>query len=67
MLELGAGVLPSGGLSVSSLTVNAGDGLESRVTLGPGATRFTLSADGGAFAVRSNNGNPLTIVTPSCF
>ena len=61
MLELGAGVLPSGGLSVSSLTVNAGDGLESRVTLGPGATRFTLSADGGAFAVRSNNRTALTI------
>lgn len=61
MLELGAGVSPSGGLSVSSLTVNAGDGLESRVTLGPGATRFTLSADGGTFAVRSNNRTALTI------
>ena len=59
MLELGAG--PSGGLSVSSLTVNAGDGLESRVTLGPGAMHFTLSADGGAFAVRSNNHTALTI------
>ena len=59
MLELGAG--PGGGLSVSSLTVNAGDGLESRVTLGPGAMHFTLSADGGAFAVRSNNHTALTI------
>ena len=61
MLELGAGISPSGGLSVSSLTVNAGDGLESRVTLGPGATRFTLSADAGAFSVRSNNRTALTI------
>ena len=63
MLELGAAAsVPSGGLSVSSLTVNAGEGIESRVTLGPSAARFTLSADGGAFAVRTNDKTALAVL-----
>merc|ERR1711912_134054 len=51
--EMGAQVLTAAGLNVSSLTINAGAGKESKIVLGEGASTFTLAIDGdGNFVIR---------------
>tara|TARA_B110001452_G_scaffold114228_1_gene94754 strand:- start:865 stop:1653 length:789 start_codon:yes stop_codon:yes gene_type:complete len=61
LLQTAERVPSGGGLVVSSLTVNAGEGVESRVTLGGGEGRYSLSADEGAFVVRNNERTALTV------
>ena len=61
LLQTAEGAPAGGGLVVSSLTVNAGEGVESKVTLGGGEARYSLSADQGAFVVRNNERTALTV------
>merc|ERR1711907_454998 len=51
--EMGAQVLTAAGLNVSSLTINAGAGKESKIVLGEGSSTFTLAIDSdGNFVIR---------------
>merc|ERR1711988_1101110 len=51
--EMGAQVLTAAGLNVSSLTINAGAGKESKIILGEGSSTFTLAIDSdGNFVIR---------------
>lgn len=51
--EMGVQVLTAAGLNVSSLTINAGPGKESKIVLGEGPSAFTLGIDpDGNFVIR---------------
>merc|ERR1711871_1743296 len=51
--EMGVQVLTAAGLNVSSLTINAGPGKESKIVLGEGPSTFTLGIDpDGNFVIR---------------